>query len=138
MKVKRLSAGDYEVTGKNGLTVSVFSREGEDAYGDKEVMWMAVADWCTDLYSDPLETKRDALISAAYMLEEPEEAERRMTKLYRVEMLEGGKVMATARVHATNPERACRKAMDLVRKKIGNPVVEAEEYRWTEIGEKED
>ncbi len=67
MKAKRLCAGEYEYTVCNH-TVIVSQIEPNPAYGDTKPMWIAAAKWSNDIYTDPLETKREAVNAARQML----------------------------------------------------------------------
>jgi hypothetical protein len=69
MKAKKHCAGSYEYSA-GGFTVSVYEVEPNPAYGDTKPMWIAKADWTSDIYTDPLDTKRQAVDQARKMLNE--------------------------------------------------------------------
>lgn len=69
IKAKREHAGYYTYT-LSGYTVRVEDRDPNPAFGDTHRMWMAIAEWTPDRYSDPLDTKREAVESAHAMLRE--------------------------------------------------------------------
>lgn len=65
MKSKRICAGMYEVKlGDRTVTINHFS----PADGASFTGWVAAADWDRYLYTDPLDTKADAMRSAEHML----------------------------------------------------------------------
>lgn len=65
--VKKKCAGLYTYTlGK--YVVEVVSRDPNPAFGDTKEMWVAAALWTHNLYTDPLETKREAVKVAKAML----------------------------------------------------------------------
>lgn len=68
MKAKRVHAGCYLYTA-GGYTVRVEDREPNPAFGDTGRMWMAIAVWDEHgSFSDPVETKREAVKIARNML----------------------------------------------------------------------
>lgn len=67
MKAKKIHAGSYEYSA-GGYTVSVYTVDPNPAYGDTKEMWLARADWTHEIYSDPMDTKREAVTAARYML----------------------------------------------------------------------
>lgn len=66
LKSKRNFAGDYTVSSPDvpDKTVNVTQVEYHDGKH-----WIAAAEFISDVYSDPLPTKRDAMRSAAYIIE---------------------------------------------------------------------
>ena len=67
MKAKRIHAGSYEYSA-GGFMVQVYTVDPNPAYGDTHTMWLAVASWTSDIYSDPLDTKREAVTVARDIL----------------------------------------------------------------------
>jgi hypothetical protein len=68
MKAKRVHAGCYTYTA-GGYTVRVEDRDPNPAFGDTARMWMAIAEWDEHYtFSDPVETKREAVDIARAML----------------------------------------------------------------------
>ncbi len=69
IKSNRLSAGNYEIA-CGGYIVSVRRVDANKAYGDTHDMWISAALWNTGVYTDPVETKREAIHHAKRMLRE--------------------------------------------------------------------
>ncbi len=68
MRVRRICSGEYEYSYRNRV-VTVSRIPPNEAYGDTKEMWIASALWSNTLYSDPLETKREAVAVARNMLD---------------------------------------------------------------------
>lgn len=68
IKVKKERAGAYTYT-KGTRVVVVEQIDANPAYGDTKPMWIARAEWSNSTYSDPVETKREAVAAAKGFLE---------------------------------------------------------------------
>lgn len=71
LMVRRECAGVYYywLEGEPERQVCVNQIPGNPNYGDPAYMWVAVAEWCNDAYSDPVETKREAVACVRGLLE---------------------------------------------------------------------
>lgn len=71
LMVRKQCAGVYYywLEGDESRQVCVNKIDGNPLFGDPAYMWMAVADWRNDAYSDPVETKREAVACVRDFLE---------------------------------------------------------------------
>lgn len=71
LMVRRECAGVYYywLEGDESRQVCVNKIDGNPAYGDPKFMWIAVAEWRNDAYSDPVDTKREAVSNVRPLLE---------------------------------------------------------------------
>ena len=67
IRAKKIHAGSYEYT-DGERTVEVIRIPLNPAYGDKNDMWIAIASWDRNLYTDPLPNKWMAVEDAKNMI----------------------------------------------------------------------
>lgn len=70
LKVRKACAGVYYywLDGQPEREVCVNKIDGNPEYGDPAYMWMAAVQWRNDGYTDPVETKREAVASVMEFL----------------------------------------------------------------------